>query len=144
MVSNSLRPHVPYSLWNSPGQNTGVGTRSLLQGIFPIQGLNPGLPHCRWILYQLNHQRNPITWVGNPNCSSQWLYSPGDHGLRVSTLYNLSYNSSTGFYNCLCLSACLFSMNERNERKWKIFCHQVIFSQKTIDSRAYLNPWLYI
>ena len=42
--------------WNSPGQNTGVGSRSLLQGIFPTQGSNPGLPHCRQILYQLSHQ----------------------------------------------------------------------------------------
>ena len=39
--------------WNSPGQNTGMGSRSLLQGIFPTQGLNPGHLHCRWILYQL-------------------------------------------------------------------------------------------
>ena len=39
--------------WNSPGQNTGVSSLSLLQGIFPTQGLNPGLPHCRQILYQL-------------------------------------------------------------------------------------------
>ena len=45
--------------WNSPGQNTGVGSLSLLQGIFPTQGLNPGLPHCRWILYQLSHQGSP-------------------------------------------------------------------------------------
>ena len=36
---------------NSPGQNTGVGSFSLLQGIFPTQGSNPGLPHCRQILY---------------------------------------------------------------------------------------------
>ena len=42
--------------WNSPGQNTGVGTLSLLQGIFPTQGLNPGLLHCRQIVYQLSHQ----------------------------------------------------------------------------------------
>ena len=47
------------SPWNSPGQNTGVGGLSLLQGIFPIQGLNPGLPHCRWILYQLGHKGSP-------------------------------------------------------------------------------------
>ena len=42
-----------YRPWNSPGQNTGMGSCSLLQGIFPTQGSNPGLPHCRWILYQL-------------------------------------------------------------------------------------------
>ena len=43
------------SPWNSPGQKTGVGSHSLLQGIFPAQGSNPGHPHCRWILYQLSH-----------------------------------------------------------------------------------------
>ena len=42
--------------WHSPGQNTGVGSRSLFQGIFPSQGWNPGLPHCGRILYQLSHQ----------------------------------------------------------------------------------------
>jgi len=45
--------------WNSPGQITGVGSRSLLQRIFPTQGLNPGLPDCRQILYQLSHQGSP-------------------------------------------------------------------------------------
>ena len=43
--------------WNSPGQNTGMG--SLLQGLFPTKGLNPGLMHCGWILYQLSHKRSP-------------------------------------------------------------------------------------
>ena len=51
VVSNSLRPHGLYTPWNSPGQNT-----FLHQQIFPIQGLNPCLLHCRWILYQLSHQ----------------------------------------------------------------------------------------
>ena len=45
VVSDSLWPHVLYSPWNSPGQNNGVGSLSLLQGIFPTQGSNPGLPH---------------------------------------------------------------------------------------------------
>ena len=44
-MSRSLRPHGLNSPWNSPGQNTGVGSLSLLLGIFPIQGSNPGLPH---------------------------------------------------------------------------------------------------
>ena len=42
------------SPWNSPGQITGVGSLSLLQGILPTQGSNPGFPHCRWIHYQLS------------------------------------------------------------------------------------------
>ena len=49
-----------YSPWNSPGQNTRVGSLSLLQGIFPTQGLSPGLPHCRRILYQLSSQGSPL------------------------------------------------------------------------------------
>ena len=61
VVSDSLRPHGLYSPWNSPGQDTRVGSRSLLQGIFPTQGSNPGLPHCRRILYQLSHQGSPNT-----------------------------------------------------------------------------------
>ena len=56
VVSDSLWPHGLYSPWTSPGQNTGVGSLSLLQGIFPTQGWNPGLPLCRQILYQLSHQ----------------------------------------------------------------------------------------
>ena len=58
VLSNSLWPHGLYSPWNSQGQNTGVHCLSLLQGIFPTQGLNPGLPHCRQI-YQLNHKGSP-------------------------------------------------------------------------------------
>ena len=49
------------SPWNSPGQNTGVGSCFLLQGIFSTQESNPSLPHYRWILYQLSHQRSPQT-----------------------------------------------------------------------------------
>ena len=60
VVSNSLRLHDLYSPWNSPGQNTGVGSLSLLQGIFPTQGSYLGLPHCRRILYQLSYQGSPL------------------------------------------------------------------------------------
>ena len=52
----SLWPHGLYRPWNSPDQNAGVGSLSVLQGIFPTQGSNPGLPHCRRILYQLSHK----------------------------------------------------------------------------------------
>ena len=62
-----------YSLWNSPGQNTGVGSLSLLQGIFPNQGLNPGLLHCWRIFYQLSHKGSPRI----PECCLsllQWIF----------------------------------------------------------------------
>ena len=44
-------------------KNTRVGSYSLLQGIFPTRGLNPGLPHCRQILYQLSHQGSIYTYT---------------------------------------------------------------------------------
>ena len=59
-LSDSLWPHGLYSPWNSPGQNTGVGSLSLLQVIVPTQGPNPGLPHCRCILHQLSHKGSPV------------------------------------------------------------------------------------
>ena len=64
-----------YSPWNSPSQNTGVGSLSLLQGIFPIQGSNPGLLHCRPILYQLSCKGSPriLEWVNCPfSRGSSW------------------------------------------------------------------------
>ena len=74
-LSDFLWPHGPYSPWNFPGKNTGVGSLSLLQGIFPTWGSNPGLPYCRRILYQLSHKGSPriLEWVAYPFCSgSSW------------------------------------------------------------------------
>jgi len=67
VFSDSLRSHQlqPTRLlcpWNSPGKNTRVGCHVFLQGIFPTQGLNLGLLHCRWILYQLIHQGSSARW----------------------------------------------------------------------------------
>ena len=72
VVSDSLRPYGLYSPWNSPGQNTDVGSLSLLQGIFPAQGSNPGFPHRRQILYQLSHQGSPRIW--------EWVAFPFSNG----------------------------------------------------------------
>ena len=73
VVSDSFQPHGLSSSrllcpWNSPGMNTGVGSHSLLQGIFPTEGSNPGLPHCGRILYFLSHQGSP--W--QHTCTLYW------------------------------------------------------------------------
>ena len=65
VVSDSLRPHGLYPArllcpWNSPGKNTGVGRQSFLQQIFPIQGSNPGLLHCRQTLHRLSQGWIPL------------------------------------------------------------------------------------
>jgi len=84
VMSNCLWPHGLYSPWNSPGQNTGVGSLSLLQGIFPTKGSNPGLPHCRRILYQLSHKGSPyvvkamVFPVAMYDCES-WTIKEAEH-----------------------------------------------------------------
>ena len=67
IMSYSLWPHGLYTTrllcpWDSPGKNTGMGNHSLLQGIFPTQGSNPGLSCCRQILYCLSHQGSSPVW----------------------------------------------------------------------------------
>ena len=68
VMSDSLQPNGLYSPWNSLGQNTGMSSFSLVQGIFPTPGSNPGLLHCRWILYQLSHKGSPriLDWAAYP------------------------------------------------------------------------------
>ena len=77
-VAQSCLTATPWTIqsMNSPGQNTGVGSLSLLQRIFPIQGLNPGLLHCRQILYQLSHKGSPLSprVCLNSYSLSQWCY----------------------------------------------------------------------
>ena len=71
IVSNSLRPRGlgPARFlcpWSSAGENTGVGSHSIFQGIFPTQGSKPGLLHCGQILYLLSHQESPIHIIPLP------------------------------------------------------------------------------
>ena len=49
---------------DSPGKNTRVGCHAFLQGIFLTQGLDPGLLHCRWILYHLSPEGSPVVALG--------------------------------------------------------------------------------
>ena len=68
---------------DSLGKNTGVGCHFLLQGIFPTQGWNPGLLHCRQILYPLSHQGRPFSMVSTSN--SVTTFSPHCPNCQVST-----------------------------------------------------------
>ena len=86
VVSDSLLSHgYPIHSINSPGQNTGVGSLSLVQGIFPTQELNPGLPHCGQILYQLSQKGSPtiLHWIAYPFSRG---YSQPRNQTRVSCI----------------------------------------------------------
>ena len=93
-VSDCFQPHGLYSPWNSPGQNTGMESHSFLQGIFPTQGLNPGLPHCKEILYQLSHQGNS-KYILSPPCGMWDLSSLTRDQTRPPALEAQSLNHWT-------------------------------------------------
>ena len=83
--------------------NTGVGSLSLLQGIFPTQGSNPGLPHCRQILSQLSHKGSPriLEWIANPFSKGIFPTQESNRGLLHcrQILYQLSYEGSPRLRN---------------------------------------------
>ena len=85
----TLHPHGLYSSWNSAGQNTGVDSPSFLQ-IFPAQGSNPGLPHCRWILYQLSHQGSPEEGI---NKQREICVHGSEELIVLKCLYYLKWSS---------------------------------------------------
>ena len=106
VVSNSSWPHglQPARVlcpWNSPGQNTGVGSQSLLQGIFPTQGSNPGILHCRWILFTIKATGKPKKIEEGRLSPLQRIFptqgsNPGlPHYRRI--LYRLSHQGSPQF-----------------------------------------------
>ena len=83
VMSHSLQPHGLLPPWDSPGKSTGVGCHFLLQGIFPTQGLNSGLPHFRQVLYQLSINRKysqklrEAGWAGRKSSKdNMWILDP--------------------------------------------------------------------
>ena len=86
----SLQSHRLYSPWNSPDQITGVGSSSFLQGIFPSQGLSPGLLHCRQILYRLSPQGSLriLEWqpIPSPGDFPDLRIKPGSPSLQADSL----------------------------------------------------------
>ena len=103
-MSNSLQSHGLYNppafsiLGDSPGKNTAVGCHPLLQGIFPTQACNPGLLHCRQILYHLSHQGSPYMYVstspisvhGSVTSDSLWPHGQ-DHWAPLSMFSKQEY-----------------------------------------------------
>ena len=115
-MSNSLWPHGLYIPWNSLGQNTAVGSLSLLQGIFPNQGSNSGLPHCRQILYQLSDKGSPrmLEWVAYPfSSSSSWprnwteISSIAGGFFTNRALGIIQWHTNFQFSNCVIVLWCL-------------------------------------
>ena len=123
-----------YRPWSFPGQNTGVGSLSLLQGIFPTQGSNPGLLHCRWIFYQLSHQGSPriLEWVAFP--FSRGSSQPRDR-TQVSCIAGGFFTSwATREAPCACGAREMWLV-------WSVLClqspHQISFDAHTVKELSH-------
>ena len=107
---------------DSPGKNTGVGCHALLQGIFPTQGSNLGLLHCRWILYHLGHQGNPKIYI---QCN---IYT---------SIFYIIY-TCTYFFQAVCKPSrdSIVSSYDEIELKtqsfWEIFLYKSRISSRTL------------
>ena len=95
--------------WDFPGKSTGVGCHFLLQGIFPTQGLKPGLSHCKQILYHLSHQGSPILLlllyiaINKPCiCSQKWGWQ------SIYRALNESLKGDTNWQSCNCVYHCIW------------------------------------
>ena len=112
-----------YSSWNSPGQNTGVGSLSLFQQIFPTQGLDPGLLHCRWILYQLSYRGSPTFNSNSSLIPIVFLSILSDFLPRQSVIckqrqFCVFFSNLYTFYFLFCLSAFSYYF-QYDVEKWR-------------------------
>ena len=128
----TLCNHMDYSLSGSSVhgifQNTGVGSLSLLQGIFQTQGSNPGLPQCKWILYQLSHKGSPEEWLFSNKCQIYWchilfsLKSTMSPHFSKYEVHSCLPNRHCNIYVLLCLISslyCSFPKLELASLSWK-------------------------
>ena len=128
--------------WNSPGQNTGVGSLSLHQGIFPTQGLNLGLSHCRWIIYLLRQKGNLgiLEWVAYPfsNGSSQPRNQTRVSCAAGRFFSNWAIRESQFIlrYNLHIIYPTIWSTELKE--LWQIRRHTML---TTMQSRTLLSPW---
>ena len=124
------------SPWNSPDQNTGVGSLSLLQGIFPTQGLNQGLPHCRQTLYQLSHK-------GSLSLNLESMLIHGDFTARSLSILAMTFfqiNSLSqiqGGHIVACRGAAYSTYFKRRWQSRSLINVANLFSKNNIRSQAH-------
>jgi len=135
-----------YSPWNSPGQNTGVRSLSLLQGIFPTLGLNPGLPNCRQILNHLSHKGSlrvdelvintnytRWTWVWVNSRSWWWTGRPGVHGVAKSQTQLSNWTELTALWPVVGIKIVIAI-------RMSSFCYVCIYATQIVSLLSSTDP----
>ena len=116
--------HGMYSPWDSPGQNTGVSSLSLLQEIFPTQESNPGLLHCRWIFYRLSHEIHQATAFKNFTTDIPGVVLARKQAQTVSSLLEATFQTVTQGSEMQAKSNSLAGRMNLTQG-WAGFCKQV-------------------
>ena len=150
----SLRPPGLYSPRNCPGQNPVLDSFSSFQGIFTAQRLNPGLSHCRQILYQLSHKGSPTgvgslsllqrvfpTQESNPGLlHCRWvLHQLSYQGSPIIKSFMITHNSFLSIYTN-CLTCCFDILKTVKERMAYLLC-SLIYLQYPAYGRQSINVW---
>ena len=118
--SHELWPARLFCPWDSPGKNTGVDCHFLLQVIIPTQGSNPGLLHCRWILYRLSHQ--------------------GSQFMCVLSINIYPIRNEWQIKNFKLTKACWYNIFQRKKIHWEWCCF--IFSENSLISDLRADSWI--
>ena len=150
VMTDSLQPHGLYSLWNSPGQNTGMGSPSLLQGISPTQRLNPGLPRCRWILYQLSQEGSPriLEWVAYPfssrssqsrnqtrvSCTAGDLLQVDSLSAELPRKQIDEHDFSYMVYRTACSTSYIFASRCSSQDVWFLYSQSFVWNRIVVKS----------
>ena len=143
-MSNSLWPHGLYSPWNFPGKNTGVGSCSLLQGIFPTQGSNPGLPHLQADSLPADAEGKPKNTGLRSLSLLQGIFptQESNQGLLHcrQIIYQLSYQGSLLEIKDHIVFPYIFSWDLAH---WTMFYYKIcyIFSWYQVSTIKKLNRW---
>ena len=120
---------------DSPSKHTGMGCHTLLQGIFPTQGSDPGLPHCKWILYYPSHQGSPRIpeWAAYP--FSRGPFWPRDR-TGVSCI-------AGGFFTSWATKEAQYSLPAElpGRVKVKSLSHVQLFETPRTVAYRLLHPW---
>ena len=118
-----------------------MGSHSLLQGIFPTQGLSPGLPHCRQILYQLSHKGSPRTleWVAYPFSSGS--SRPGSPAFQADSL-PAELPGRPRYRHTLASDSKVKFRHRQNQMIWTVKFYE--FSSHTNQNWNYIPIWLFI
>ena len=137
--------------WNSPGKNTGVGCHFLLQGIFPSQGLNRALPHCRQTLYPLSPSQHVPKQVHEPWtlrlkvwCSTDWAIQAKWKLLSPVWLFATPWTSSRGQIAKVSSFSLLHRLFPTQESNWGLLhCRHILYQLSYQRSRILLSVQLF-